>query len=139
MQNIIWFFPLDLIKFGMRALIGMYNAKRGKGPGQPIKHIDGEGVPITRTQSRHESLYSNRVSFIQKAQRSVGLGGRKVQSESFCLPVFYSSIVLTLIPRSSLARRALALLVAPGWRRRCPARPRVESPRRISTSTPPPP
>lgn len=38
------------------------------------------GVPITRTQSRatsiHESLYSNRVSFIKRAARRVGLGGK---------------------------------------------------------------
>lgn len=39
-----------------------------------------DGVPITRTQSRaasiHESLYSNRVSFIKRAARKVGFGGR---------------------------------------------------------------
>jgi H+-transporting ATPase len=39
-----------------------------------------EGVPITRTQSRaasiHESLYSNRVSFIKRAARKVGFGGK---------------------------------------------------------------
>lgn len=40
-----------------------------------IKPVDG--VPMTRTQSRHESLYSNRTSFLRRAQRSVGLG-RKV-------------------------------------------------------------
>jgi H+-transporting ATPase len=38
------------------------------------------GVPITRTQSRaasiHESLYSNRVSFIKRAARKVGFGGK---------------------------------------------------------------
>ena len=36
------------------------------------------GVPLTRTQSRaasiHESLYSNRVSFIKRAARKVGFG-----------------------------------------------------------------
>lgn len=36
------------------------------------------GVPITRTQSRaaslHESMYSNRVSFIKRAARKVGFG-----------------------------------------------------------------
>lgn len=39
------------------------------------------GVPITRTQSRaasiHESMYSNRVSFIRRAARKVGFG-RKI-------------------------------------------------------------
>ena len=36
------------------------------------------GIPITRTQSRaasiHESMYSNRVSFIRRAARKVGFG-----------------------------------------------------------------
>jgi H+-transporting ATPase len=38
------------------------------------------GVPLTRTTSRaasvHESLYSNRVSFIRRAARKVGFGGK---------------------------------------------------------------
>lgn len=38
------------------------------------------GVPITRTQSRaasiHESMYSNRVSFIRRAARKVGFGSK---------------------------------------------------------------
>jgi H+-transporting ATPase len=38
------------------------------------------GIPMTRTQSRaasiHESLYSNRVSFIKRAARKVGFGSK---------------------------------------------------------------
>ena len=38
------------------------------------------GIPLTRTRSRaasiHESLYSNRVSFIKRAARKVGFGAR---------------------------------------------------------------
>lgn len=38
------------------------------------------GVPMTRTQSRaasiHESMYSNRVSFIKRAARTVGFGSK---------------------------------------------------------------
>lgn len=45
-----------------------------------IKPHGEDGVPMTRTQSRaasiHESLYSNRVSFIKRAARKVGFGGR---------------------------------------------------------------
>src|ERR1700678_3641805 len=45
-----------------------------------IKPSDETGVPITRTQSRaasiHESMYSNRVSFIKRAARKVGFGGK---------------------------------------------------------------
>lgn len=37
-------------------------------------------IPIIRTQSRaasiHESMYSNRVSFIKRAARKVGFGGK---------------------------------------------------------------
>jgi H+-transporting ATPase len=47
---------------------------------QALAARDSEGVPITRTQSRaasvHESLYSNRVSFIRRAARRVGFGGK---------------------------------------------------------------
>ncbi|KAI5479058.1 hypothetical protein MNV49_004340 [Pseudohyphozyma bogoriensis] len=76
--NIIWFLPLDLVKFSMRFLVQKYNAARGKGQPSALKHVGEDGVPITRTQSRHESLYSNRVGFIKRAQRSVGLGGKHV-------------------------------------------------------------
>lgn len=72
--NIIWFFPLDLIKFAVKYSIRAYNAKRGVTP-TSLKVTDG--VPLTRTQSRaasiHESLYSNHASWIKKAQRKVGL------------------------------------------------------------------
>lgn len=38
------------------------------------------GIPLTRTRSRaasiHESLYSNRVSFIKRAARKVGFGSK---------------------------------------------------------------
>lgn len=57
--NIVWFFPLDFVKFGVRALVGMWNRRRAAKAGaqHPV-----EGVPMSRTQSRHESLYSNRTS-----------------------------------------------------------------------------
>ena len=42
------------------------------------KEVKETGVPMTRTTSRaasiHESLYSNRVSFIRRAARKVGFG-----------------------------------------------------------------
>jgi H+-transporting ATPase len=74
--NIIWFFPLDLIKFAMKATVIKYLRNRRPLPVQPVT----EGVPMIRTQSRaasiHESLYSNRVSFIKRAARKVGFGGK---------------------------------------------------------------
>lgn len=34
------------------------------------------GVPLTRTQSRAASLYSNRTTFLSRAARKVGFGNR---------------------------------------------------------------
>lgn len=62
--------PLDLIKFGMRALIKRFNANRQR----KIPKLDSNGEPLARTQSRaasiHESMYSSRVNFLQRAQRN---------------------------------------------------------------------
>jgi H+-transporting ATPase len=72
--NIIWFIPLDWIKFAMKATVIKYLRSRHV----PEKRAEDGGVPLTRTQSRaasiHESLYSNRVSFIRRAARKVGFG-----------------------------------------------------------------
>lgn len=76
--NIVWFFPLDGIKFAMKATV--IKKLRARREMATIKPSDETGVPITRTQSRaasiHESMYSNRVSFIKRAARKVGFGGR---------------------------------------------------------------
>ncbi|KAK0480617.1 hypothetical protein IW261DRAFT_1473555 [Armillaria novae-zelandiae] len=75
--NIVWFFPLDFIKFGMKATVIKFLRERRA---RQVAAASSEGVPITRTQSRvasiNESLYSNRVSFIKRAARKVGFGGR---------------------------------------------------------------
>lgn len=74
--NIIWFIPLDLIKFAMKATVIKYLRERHN-RAVAERAADG-GVPMTRTQSRaasiHESMYSNRVSFIRRAARKVGFG-----------------------------------------------------------------
>ncbi|KAG6888988.1 hypothetical protein C0992_006864 [Termitomyces sp. T32_za158] len=76
--NIVWFLPLDWIKFAMKATIVKRLRERQQRETQ--KQVQTTGVPITRTQSRaasvHESLYSNRVSFIKRAARKVGFGGK---------------------------------------------------------------
>ena len=64
--------PLDWIKFAMKATV--IKSLRERRERQAIAHAAATtGVPITRTQSRaasiHESLYSNRVSFIKRAAR----------------------------------------------------------------------
>lgn len=69
--------PLDWIKFAMKATIIKSIRQRRE---DKMAHEASGGVPIARTQSRatsiHESLYSNRVSFIKRAARRVGLGGK---------------------------------------------------------------
>jgi len=73
--NIIWFMPLDFVKFAMKATVIKYLRNR-RATAKPVT----DGVRLTRTQSRaasiHESLYSNRVSFIKRAARKVGFGGK---------------------------------------------------------------
>ncbi|KAG6864223.1 hypothetical protein C0991_011260 [Blastosporella zonata] len=75
--NIVWFMPLDWIKFAMKATI--IKSLRARHERQIVAEATS-GVPITRTQSRaasiHASLYSNRVSFIKRAARKVGFGGK---------------------------------------------------------------
>ncbi|KAF8474387.1 plasma-membrane proton-e [Russula ochroleuca] len=77
--NIIWFVPLDLIKFAMKATVIKYLRDRHNLAAAAATRAHAEtGVPIVRTQSRaasiHESLYSNRTSFIRRAVRKVGFG-----------------------------------------------------------------
>lgn len=79
--NIIWFIPLDWIKFAMKfTLIKWLRKRHEEAAAAATRASSGEGVPMTRTTSRaasiHESLYSNRVSFIRRAARKVGFGGR---------------------------------------------------------------
>ena len=78
MQDIVWFFPLDLIKFAMKATIIKYLRARHDAAVAREQQSKETGVPMTRTTSRaasiHESLYSNRVSFIRRAARKVGFG-----------------------------------------------------------------
>ncbi|KAJ7638245.1 hypothetical protein FB45DRAFT_902372 [Roridomyces roridus] len=77
--NIVWFMPLDLIKFAMRATVIKYLRDRQEAArARAAQTSPDTGVPMTRTQSRaasiHESMYSNRVSFIRRAARKVGFG-----------------------------------------------------------------
>ncbi|KAI6130637.1 hypothetical protein EDD16DRAFT_1796265 [Pisolithus croceorrhizus] len=74
--NILWFIPLDWIKFAMKATI--IKKMRERHSRAVAAAAAGTGLQITRTQSRaasiHESMYSNRVSFIRRAARKVGFG-----------------------------------------------------------------
>ncbi|CAK5282839.1 unnamed protein product [Mycena citricolor] len=75
--DILWFVPLDWIKFAMKATVIKHLRERREAAAAVVA-ASTDGVPMTRTQSRaaslHESLYSNRVSFIKRAARKVGFG-----------------------------------------------------------------
>ncbi|PPQ74168.1 hypothetical protein CVT24_012859 [Panaeolus cyanescens] len=81
--NIVWFIPLDWIKFAMKATV--IKSLRERREAKVAAEAARGKVPITRTQSRaasiHESMYSNRVSFIRRAANRVGLGKVSVKPE----------------------------------------------------------
>ncbi|PPR06522.1 hypothetical protein CVT24_001441 [Panaeolus cyanescens] len=74
--NIVWFLPLDWVKFAMKATV--IKKLRQRREAQLAEVASTGGITMHRTQSRaasiHESLYSNRVSFIKRAARKVGFG-----------------------------------------------------------------
>ncbi|CAE6415903.1 unnamed protein product [Rhizoctonia solani] len=81
--NIIWFFPLDWIKFAMKATVIRWFRERRERKASEVARASGGEVPLTRTTSRaasiHESLYSNRVSFLKRAARRAGFGDKRVR------------------------------------------------------------
>ncbi|KAJ9101715.1 hypothetical protein QFC21_003054 [Naganishia friedmannii] len=77
--NIVWYFPLDLVKFAMKFTVIKALQKRKAKKAALANPVDSEGAPIRRTQSRHESLYSNRASWLSRSINRVGLGkGQKI-------------------------------------------------------------
>jgi H+-transporting ATPase len=75
--NIVWFAPMDFVKFGLKYSIIAWLQKR-KARKAAIANPDVD-TSIRRTASRHESLYSNRTSFLSRALNRTGLGkGQKV-------------------------------------------------------------
>jgi H+-transporting ATPase len=74
--NIVWFFPLDFVKFGMKfTVIKSLQARKARKIAAALPE-GADGAPIRRTTSRHESLYSNRTNFITRAMGRVGLQTR---------------------------------------------------------------
>ncbi|KAH9843774.1 plasma membrane H+-transporting ATPase [Rhodofomes roseus] len=73
--DILWFVPLDWIKFAMKATVIKSLRKRHEAE---LAKSGETGITLSRTRSRaasvNASLYSNRVSFIKRAARRVGLG-----------------------------------------------------------------
>lgn len=75
--NIIWYIPLDLLKFIMKKTVIAAIQKRRAAQHAPAL-VDEHGERLQRTASRHESLYSNRTSFIGKARNKLRGGGAKI-------------------------------------------------------------
>jgi H+-transporting ATPase len=74
--NIIWYFPMDLVKFAMKKTIIKYLQQR-KARKAAVPMVDENGERLQRTASRHESLYSNRTSFLGRSINKLK-GGAKV-------------------------------------------------------------
>ncbi|ORY31818.1 plasma membrane H+ ATPase [Naematelia encephala] len=75
--NIVWYFPLDIVKFFLKKTIIAALQRRKARRTAPA--LDPTGQPLHRTASRVESLYSNRTTFLGKMRGRVGLkGGAKV-------------------------------------------------------------
>ncbi|KAI9634834.1 plasma membrane H+ ATPase [Dioszegia hungarica] len=76
--NIIWYFPLDLVKFALKATIIKYLQKRKASKAAAAPALDASPESrLQRTASRHESMYSNRTSFLGRAANRLK-GGAKV-------------------------------------------------------------
>lgn len=72
--SLVWMFPLDLVKFAMRKIVKSVRKSQLRRRNRHAEHQ----AEVTRTCSRHESLYNGRMSFMRRASRKVGLGGKKV-------------------------------------------------------------
>lgn len=77
--SIIWLFPLDVIKFGMRRVIRGIHSTSDRRKQRAAEMANPE---VHRTTSRHESLYRSRTTFLQRATRKIGLGGKTVHMNS---------------------------------------------------------
>ncbi|WWC96478.1 plasma-membrane proton-efflux P-type ATPase [Kwoniella sp. B9012] len=74
--NIVWYFPLDAVKFFMKKTI-IAALQRRKARKAAVATVDENGERLQRTASRHESLYSNRTSFLSRAANRLR-GGAKI-------------------------------------------------------------
>ncbi|EKD01498.1 plasma membrane H(+)-ATPase 1 [Trichosporon asahii var. asahii CBS 8904] len=74
--NIVWYIPLDLVKFVMKkTVIAALQKRKAAKAAAPL--VDESGERLQRTASRHESLYSNRTNFLSRATRRLK-GGAKI-------------------------------------------------------------
>lgn len=79
--NIVWFFPLDLVKFAMkRTIIAALQRRKARKHADAL--VDENGERLVRTASRHESLYSNRTNFLSRAANRLKGGARVSMSKN---------------------------------------------------------
>ena len=79
--NLIWYFPLDLVKFALkRTVIAALQRRKARKAAPQL--VDERGERLIRTASRHESLYSNRTSFIARAANRLKGGARVSMSKN---------------------------------------------------------
>lgn len=106
--NIVWYFPLDLVKLGLKRSIIAFLQKRKARKVAPAL-VDEHGERLNRTTSRHESLYSNRTSFLGRAANRLK-GGTKVSMSknelSRCVPSAHLCWVVLTFAGSPASRRS---------------------------------
>ncbi|KAJ7265427.1 hypothetical protein B0H12DRAFT_197995 [Mycena haematopus] len=80
--NIVWFIPLDWIKFAMKATVIKALRERRLARQATVPASAADGASIRSHTSHHKSLYANRVNFIRRAARKMGFGQKvSVKSE----------------------------------------------------------
>ncbi|KAF8594457.1 plasma-membrane proton-e [Ceratobasidium sp. AG-I] len=76
--NIIWFFPLDLIKFAMKATVIKFFRRRHVRKVVETAHKTCQAqeihVSLTTPRTGYEAWYSNRMKFLKRAARRAGFG-----------------------------------------------------------------
>jgi H+-transporting ATPase len=74
--SLLWLFPLDLIKFGMRKLVKSARKSQYR---RRNRHAERQ-AELNRRTSLHESMYASRTNFISRAHRRLGFGkgGKRV-------------------------------------------------------------
>jgi H+-transporting ATPase len=94
--NLIWFLPLDGIKFAMKATIIKYLRQRHKLKLAAEVKRKSEGV-LPSVVERFASLYSSRVGFIRHTTHNISIGfkgGKKVQmTRTFSISFYHGECI----------------------------------------------
>ncbi len=104
--NIIWYFPLDLVKFAMKySLIAWLQKRKAAKVAAALPEHEG-GAPMRRTQSRHESLYVSGTAFVsQEVRQLTRCASHSRTAPTSCRAPWAASVSATA-PRSRCPRRS---------------------------------